>query len=42
MNLRRIGMPIADAEFVDVIKAVVAEADERRTTDDKQAAAAVP
>jgi len=42
MTLRRIGMPNADAEFVEVIKAVVAEADERRTTNDENAATVVP
>jgi protoporphyrin/coproporphyrin ferrochelatase len=35
MTLRRIRMPNADAEFVEVIKAVVAEADQRRTTNDE-------
>src|SRR5215207_9163879 len=35
MTLRRISMPNADAEFVDVIKAVVAEADQGRTTKDE-------
>lgn len=34
MTLRRIRMPNADPEFVEVIRAVVAEADERRTTND--------
>ncbi len=42
MTLRRISMPNADAEFVDVIKAVVAQADEGRTTKDEQSATAVP
>ena len=36
MTLRRIGMPNADAEFVEVIKAVVAEADDRRPTNDQR------
>jgi len=34
MTLRRIGMPNADAEFVEVIKAVVAEAGRRLPTAD--------
>lgn len=37
MTLRRIRMPNADPEFVDVIKAVVAEADHRPPTTDYQA-----
>jgi ferrochelatase len=36
MTLRRIRMPNADDEFVQVIKAVVAEADHRRTTNDER------
>jgi ferrochelatase len=36
MTLRRIRMPNADAEFVEVIKSVVAQADERRTTNDER------
>jgi protoporphyrin/coproporphyrin ferrochelatase len=42
MTLHRISMPNADAEFVDVIRAVVAEADQGRTTKDAQAATVVP
>jgi protoporphyrin/coproporphyrin ferrochelatase len=34
MTLRRIRMPNADPDFVEVIRAVVAAADERRTTND--------
>jgi protoporphyrin/coproporphyrin ferrochelatase len=34
MTLERIRMPNADPEFVEVIRAVVAEADERRTAND--------
>lgn len=34
MDLRRIRMPNADPEFVDVIRAVVLEADDRRPTND--------
>ncbi len=36
MTLRRISMPNADAEFVEVIKAVVAQIDQGRTTKDEQ------
>ena len=36
MTLRRIAMPNADADFVEVIKAVVTEAGERRTTNDER------
>jgi len=42
MTLHRIQMPNADAEFVEVIEAVVAGADERRTTNGQPAATAVP
>jgi protoporphyrin/coproporphyrin ferrochelatase len=42
MTLRRIGMPNADAEFVEVIKAVVAEADQGRTAKDEQATTVAP
>ena len=35
MTLRRISMPNADAEFVDVIKAVVAQAGDRLRTNDQ-------
>jgi ferrochelatase len=41
MTLRRIGMPNADAEFVEVIKAVVAEADHGRTAKDEQETATI-
>jgi ferrochelatase len=37
MMLRRIRMPNADPEFVEVIKSVVAEADDRRPTTDSSA-----
>jgi hypothetical protein len=36
MTLHRISMPNADAEFVEVIRAVVAEADDRRPTKDER------
>ena len=39
MTLRRIRMPNADPEFVEVIKAVVLDADERRTTNNRQPSA---
>jgi ferrochelatase len=42
MTLHRISMPNADAEFVEVIRAVVAEADQGRTTKDEQAATVAP
>jgi ferrochelatase len=35
MTLRRIRMPNADPEFVEVIRAVVAQADQRQTTNDE-------
>jgi ferrochelatase len=41
MTLHRIKMPNADDEFVEVIRAVVAEADERRTAKDEQSATVV-
>jgi hypothetical protein len=42
MTLRRISMPNADAEFVEVIKAVVAEANQGRTAKDEQATTVAP